>query len=456
MSLRARVVALIGLVLLLATVVGALVVGSQSRLALHAELASGLAGGRATVGNALEDLSHSDHPDRDISQLADSFNGNRHVRATLFDAAGRPVRVSQTEEVDRFAPTWFQRLLGPTPPPLSVALPPVVKAYRAIVLSPIPELDAAVAWRQFVGVIVVLVMLATAWIGLVYLLIGAALRPLTVLAAQFDRIGRGDYSGRVAETGQPELIGLERGFNRMAAELAATTARNRLLADQLTTIQDEERADIARDLHDEFGPHLFAINMDAEMIVKLGEAGRAAAIPEQARLIQLAVGRMQRQVRDLLGRLRPTRVTELGLNAAIADMTRFWRVRRPDIRFEVTALEDEGRLSEAAKEVVYRVVQEAANNAMRHGAPSQVSIVLAIDAAAVLTVTVSNDGKPPGGGGGQVSGGQVSGGLGLVGMRERVAALGGQLTFGPDPGEGWTTRARIPLDPASTNLAMSS
>ncbi|HZZ32793.1 MAG TPA: histidine kinase, partial [Phenylobacterium sp.] len=201
------------------------------------------------------------------------------------------------------------------------------------------------------------------------------------------------------------------------------------------------RADIARDLHDDIGPHLFAVNMDAEMIAQLSDAGRPESIREQVRSIQAAVGHMQRQVRDVLGRLRPARITELGLNAAIQDLVRFWSVRRPEIAFNVVLLADETQLGEAIKETVYRVVQEAANNAVRHGEPKAIWISLEIDEAQVLSVRVVDNGD---GRGSSMAGA----GLGLVGMRERVTALGGFLSFGPNPeASGWTTTAKLNLTP---------
>ena len=439
MSLRARVVALIGAVLLLSLLMGTLVAGYQSRRALHEELTSGLSGGHTTVLAAFEDLPQSDHPDRDLRQLVATFNGNRHVRARLMDGAGKPVFVSQTEMADFLAPPWFQSLLGQPPPPVSIEVPSVIPGAHTIVLSPIPELDAAVAWRQFAGVLLVLTGLTALGIILVYLVIGAAFRPLTALAEEFGRIGRGDYSGRMAEDGPSELLSLERGFNAMAAELEAARGRNWLLTQQLTTIQDEERADIARDLHDEFGPHLFAVNMDAEMIVQLCEAGQGEAVPPQARSIQAAVGHMQRQVRGLLGRLRPAHVTELGHNAAILDLVRFWRQRRPGIVFDVSLLEDDSRLPDAVRDAAYRMVQEAANNAVRHGDPASIRIIITLDADRLLQVSVADDGA-----GAKATG--EGGGLGLIGMRERVTAAGGTLVFGPNAGgAGWTTTATFDL-----------
>jgi two-component system sensor histidine kinase UhpB len=446
MSLRARVVALIAAVLAISMLMGTVVAGYEARKALSGELAAGLGGARQTVASAFEDLPHSDHPDRDLRQLVATFDGNRHVRAGLLDSEGHVVLASHTPSQDRPAPSWFAQLLGATPPSEQIAVPASAAGFRAVVLVPTAQIDISAAWGEFVGIVAVLSGSAALGLVLVYLVISAAFRPLRALAGQFGRVGAGDYSGRVAERGPTELLGLQRGFNRMAGELAATTERNRLLGDQLLTIQEEERADIARDLHDDIGPHLFAVNMDAEMIAQLCDLGRHETVPEHVHAIQAAVAHMQRQVRDLLSRLRPARMTELGLNAAIQDLVSFWSQRRPDVTFRLTLLDDEDQLAEATKDVVYRVVQEAANNAVRHGDPHTIHIALTLDAQKTLSVSVADDGvgRP---------GQPAIGGLGLVGMHERVAAAGGTLSFGPDAEGGWTTLARLSLDGAQMTQA---
>ncbi len=437
MSLRARVISLFAGVLLISVLLGTLVDGYVARHGLSAELTAAMNGAQQTVNSAFEDLPQSDHPERDLRQLVSTFDGNRHVRASLVTDTGRATLVSRTPTRDRLAPPWFSRLLGSPPKSVKIAVPVAHTGVYAIALTPTAEIDIGEAWREFIGIVAVLSASAAVGLVLVYFVISAAFRPLRALAGQFGRIGTGDYSGRVVEGGPSELLSLQRGFNRMASELAATTERNRLLGDQLLTIQEEERADIARDLHDDIGPHLFAVNMDAEMIAQLSDAGRHDLIRGQVRSIQAAVSHMQRSVRDVLGRLRPARITELGLNAAIMDLVRFWTVRRPDIAFKVALLDDEALLAEATKDVVYRVVQEAVSNAVRHGEPQSVRISFDLDADQVLSVLVADDGA----GRGSASTGA---GLGLVGMSERVATLGGALTFGPNEGApGWTTAARL-------------
>jgi signal transduction histidine kinase len=96
----------------------------------------------------------------------------------------------------------------------------------------------------------------------------------------------------------------------------------------------------------------------------------------------------------------------------------------------------------------YRVVQEALTNVMKHAGQARTTVLLDYRPRE-LVITVSDDGWPPGSGPGP---GSVSGGRGLIGLRERIAVYGGELDAGPRPGGGWRLTARIPLDPVAGDL----
>jgi len=218
--------------------------------------------------------------------------------------------------------------------------------------------------------------------------------------------------------------------------------RTRALEEQILTLQDEERADIARDLHDEIGPQLFAANIDAATAASLIGAGRGEAALEQVRSIAGAIGNIQRLVRDILQRLRPTHLAELGLSSAILDLVAFWKARRPEIEFQ-TALADDRELPEGVQETLYRIVQESLSNAVRHGAPRTIRIAIewSGDGARVQVV---NDGAPEA---------NAAPGYGLTGMAERVAAAGGALSAGPAAGGAWSVEARLPIAVAAREEA---
>ena len=439
MSLRVRVLAAIALVLLLGAAAGGLLAGVQTGRTLRAELAAAMVGGRQTVESAFEDLPRSDHPSRDLRQLLATFDGNRHLSAALVDGRGRILRSSTPGAAPAKAPGWFRTLFNADLRPVSLPAPVATGGFAAVVLTPSPDSDLRDAWLQFGRASLAFLLASAAALALVYVTIGRALRPLDELSTAFVQVGSSDYGVRVDEQGPTELARVARGFNVMTERLAAVQARNRALEEQLLRLQDEERADLARDLHDEIGPHLFAVNVDASMIGQLNAAGRTMEIPSQVQAIQTSVAHIQRFVRDMLGRLRPTPLVELGFRAAVEDLAAFWRARRPDIAFDIDLPADDDSLPEPVRETIYRIVQESLSNAVRHGRPSRIAIQVAIDDAGDAVARISDDGAAD-------EAAPASPAFGLAGMRERVDALGGDLVIERGVnGWNWSVRTRLPL-----------
>jgi two-component system sensor histidine kinase UhpB len=442
MSLRLRVVAAIVVLLLSGSIVGTALAGWQAKQVLREELVAAVSGGRQTTAATFDSLPRSDDPARDLSRLVASFDGARHLRAVLLDEGGRVVRQSRPLSPGA-APGWFAALFSPQVRGVSLRVPtPMGGSFR---LEPVAANDVGAIWVEFIDLAAVLSLSLIAGSGLVWLTVGQALRPLSDFSAAFVRIGSGDYSAKVREAGPSELVRLGRGVNDMAGRLAAMQATTQRLEDQLRTLQDEERADLARDLHDEIGPHLFAVNVDAAMARRLIGEERPDEALKQVEAIQIAVGHMQGLVRDILGRLRPTELIELGLKAAIDELVAFWSARQPGIAFTVRVPDDEALpLADEVRETVYRVVQEALNNAVRHGRPAHIEVAVSPGERGEITARVSDDGAP--------SGKPEGVGFGLRGMRERVAAAGGRLTIERGSGDrgggrGWTVAARLDAFP---------
>ena len=293
-------------------------------------------------------------------------------------------------------------------------------------------------WTELSGLVAVLGLATLIGLALVWLSVAAALSPLRELSSRLAEIGRGDYCGRVRERGPLEVLELERSFNAMAEQLAAMGRRNWTLEQQILTLQDEERAEIARDLHDEVGPQLFAVSLDAQLITQLLATGQPEAVQGQVDAIQGGVSHIQREIRAMVARLRPARATELGLARAVQDLVRFWRTRRPEIAFVVDPPPQETGMGDALKDTAFRVVQEAVSNAVRHARPTEIAISLRRHAGD-LEITIRNDGVQ--------SGGAAQGsGFGLTGMDERVRAAGGRLEVRTPEGSEhpWIVSARLP------------
>jgi two-component system sensor histidine kinase UhpB len=440
MPLRARLIALIGLVLFVSLVSGSMLVGWHAAKSVQTELRAALDVGARTIRNGIDELPETDDQVSAMRHLVATFNGNRHVRATLVDAWDQPLAASELFVPIQAVPGWFHDLISGQPSIMRFPVPPITGGGDAIVLRTDSVNEIGEVWGQSRDTVLVLAGFAVLSAVLICTVVGRALRPLETLANAFDQIGKGEFHGNVREYGPPELTRLAHGFNTMTHRLATAAAQNRRLHERLLSSQAEERADLARDLHDEIGPLLFAVDMTAATIERTTGGERSSEIAIYVRSIQDAVAQMQRHVRILLGRLRPIEAVELA--AAIDRLVTFWRSRRPDINFVTAVSIDPDRTDQDLNETIYRVVQEGVSNAIRHGKPARVRIIVAHDDGDGFRVEVADDGVGMAMDGGT---GRDPGQLGLIGMRERVMAMAGSLTIqhGPE-GRGLTIIVELP------------
>jgi two-component system sensor histidine kinase UhpB len=437
MSLRIRLVLWLGCSLALTLGLGCALAGWHAVASVRAEMQAALATGQQTVANDIEEIGVSPDAARELRHLVATFDGNRHVRATWIDGRGTAIATSVLQLPARPIPAWFRRAIGPDLAPVVV---PVSSGTISLVADPTNEVGEV--WGQANDAVRTLALFFVLSVLLIYWAVGQALAPLQRLSAAFGRIGAGDYAARLNPAGPPELARLATGFNRMAGHLDEMEAQNRLLQEQLLTLQEEERAELARDLHDEIGPLLFAAGIDAASIPALLEAGRPVELAERADAIRDSVSHMQSQIRSILGRLRPLSFGAMGLADAIGNLVAFWHSRHPDIDFVLDVPEDDDALTEGARATVCRVVQESLCNAMRHGGPNRIEISVTRQGDDVM-VRVADDGAGPGESG-------LIPGFGLVGMRERVRAQAGSLAISArDGGRGLAVIARLPCDAAA-------
>ncbi|GAB4292664.1 MAG: hypothetical protein Kow0096_07720 [Thiohalomonadaceae bacterium] len=218
-------------------------------------------------------------------------------------------------------------------------------------------------------------------------------------------------------------------------ETARLLEENRRLARMALTIQEEERANLARELHDELGQSITAIRAEAECVLQLNR-DRSAQISECASSINAVAGQVYVTVRGMMRRLRPSLLDDLGLVAALEELLRQWHGHHPELTME-TSLSAPPLLSSAVELAAYRIAQEALTNISKHAAARRVTVTLR-PAAGRLELCVRDDGH----GIDRHSDGR---GYGLLGMRERALAVGGEFHVTTAPGMGTTVRAVLPL-----------
>lgn len=436
MSLRLRLLISIAFVLLFTLLFASALIYLNALTKVNTEMRAALAVGARTVQNATDDPEEAVDPFRQLELLVEDFNGNRHVRAFLMNNEGIAVDKSTLLMPDNPAPEWFNALLAREPEFVHIFLPPAFARYGSIILTTDSHNEIDEVWIDFLVTLAVLAFFCTLVLALIFITLGAPLRLLRNMSTAFKRVGNGDYSPRIAETGARELTDLTRCFNEMVTRLSAIEHLNQALEAQLATVQEEERVDLARDLHDEIGPLLFALNIDISTLRSQDWRRSAEKITAQLDAMSSAIAGIQQHVRSMLGKLRPAVLLDVGLTHAVDNLVSFWG-KRHNVRITVEL--ERASFGEKLDATIYRILQEALNNALRHGNPSLIEIHAREDGLGFVMLEVRDNGS-----GLATSCGSF--GFGLTGMKERVESLGGSLFVGNRVDvDGVSVRATLPL-----------
>jgi two-component system, NarL family, sensor histidine kinase UhpB len=438
MSIQRRLFVALVVVLAISAVIGSVLTYFHALTKVRTEMEAAIAVGTHVVQNAVDDNEELTNPRRRLRLVVADFDGDRHLLASLISEEGTLLARSTPLEPDDPAPGWFLRLVGGQPITVYPDLPPSVSGNNRIVLQSSPINEVAEVWSDAKLNVATLIVFCVVLIALAYWTLLHALRPIESVCTALARVGRGDYSARLKEPVPLELESLRKGFNAMTERLTKMELANRSLTKQVVNLQEEERAQIARDLHDEVGPFLFATGADATMIRQFLTNAAYGDARVRAEAIIESVRHMQRHLRTILSRLRPSVLSDVGLEQAVHGLVEFWRLRRPGIKFTESICVP--TLSRNVDDVAFRLIQESLSNAVRHAQPSAIHVsVLAREDTAYVEVKDNGIG---------FSRNDQTMGFGISGMRERVTAAGGTFDARDrSDGRGTVVSAKIPLSP---------
>jgi two-component system sensor histidine kinase UhpB len=354
----------------------------------------------------------------------------RHVQLALRDETGA-LRVAPRD----LAPsTWLQSVFARVAPGIGVAQADPSGPWTlqrddgsrfVATLSLNPASEQQEALDNLVGMLLVLVLYGIALLLAVYWALHRALAPLHPLLNAINRYENNDFVHRLPTLPFAEMDRIGRALNHLAATLSRAQEERRVLSLKLVSSQEEERAKIARELHDEFGQTLTAMRADVAWLSHrtVGNDEMHAVVRELAEHCE----RFHVQVRDLLRRLRPQGASagtpEIPLQRLLGDLVQSWRDRpgqrtRYSLECELGAHEIPQDLALA----LYRLTQEALTNAARHADATHVAVHVAADAGGDVEWSAEDDGI-----GLDSVESAAHRGNGLAGMRERVWAHGGEI-----------------------------
>jgi two-component system sensor histidine kinase UhpB len=444
LSLRSRINLLMALVLTLGLAINVtrLVLEGGPRVQAEDQSVTRLA--REFVETIVGSLNEAPNPEERLDQIVQDLKRLRHVSITWQTDTGAPADVHGEEDDAQSVPGWFVTLVHPRT--TSVSVPTSIHGKStALVITSIPNDEIAEIWDGVLTQLAVGSAVALALFLITMVVVGRALAPLEALSQAMSGIESGSYSVHVEPGGAPELAAICTKMNRLAETLGEAIEEKRRLAERAVSLQDLEREEIARELHDEFGPYLFTLRVHAGALMRLAKAGvpDADGVRKHGGAILDQINDLQQFTRRILERLRPVGLAELGLREALGALLRMWNESYPEVEIETTISRSLGETGETADLTIYRVVQEALTNVFRHARATAVNV--SIEPAerptgikgnrdyALVRVRDNGRGLKPG----------EKFGFGLTGMRERILALGGTLTVASGEG-GVTIEAMVP------------
>lgn len=378
----------------------------------------------------------------------------RHVDiAILEDGRPAPAYWSQTNQKNaNAAPDWFVALVGASPRMITVPITVGKTSYGrvAIVSNPLDELQEI--WSDMTSLATISLIVSLPIFALALFILHHLLAPFGALQAGLSDLEADKDGVRIQPRGASEFRTISNALNSLASTLDRIRQENRQLVSELIEIQDIERKEIARDLHDEAGPCLFSIRAAANSLQELvaQPAPNLLRLREISAITDRASEALQSLFSGLLGRLRPKGLAELGLEAALKSLVASWKLGHPEIDLRLMTPHDLSPLDEPTAFAAYRVVQESVTNIFRHSGADWALIAVEFgcgdisdcgkaesENAPQLIITVEDNGVgiPQ----------EHRTGFGLLGMRERLQRLGGSMMVARRSEGGARLVASLPI-----------
>ena len=384
--------------------------------------------------------------------LISVFDHTRHLCVARGAAEGGATARACPAAIDDRVPDWFVAHVTTAPRELRIELPAVEGQRQSVTVRSDPADEILEAWNEARPLLLLIVAIGFLSNAIVVFSVWRALKPIDLIRDALAGIGRGELHPGLPSTTIPELKTIIDGVVELGLNLEQARSDNQRLLRHSLEVQERERRAIARELHDEIGQSLAAMDAEAALLQQR-VAAAAPALSGRTQSIRSGIATLYDGLHRLLARLRPAGLDEFGLGPTLESLVADWSGRCPQIRFEVR-IEVERVAGEALLQVyLYRIAQEALVNIARHARARRVSVMLCRDVDGAVHLRIADDGcglpaelrggtDAAAGRRGRTGGERI--GLGLLGMIERAETLGARLSIESQPGEGTTIAVRLP------------
>jgi len=347
----------------------------------------------------------------------------------------------QIIEAERTWPIWFGSLYQHFFSPdfeIQKNISFNIMSYGSILVTLNTRIEIARAWNNLRAIIGVLFVSIFSVCILVYFTINRLLKPAQIIITGLEKMRDGHLETRLPPFNIQEWRLTSEAINQLASSQEHVIADNKQLALKLMNIQEENHRYIARELHDEFGQCLAGINAVTTSINQTAITQCPELVPE-IKSISPITNHMMEVLRSMLSRLRPVEIDDLGLSQSLNNLVENWNNRSSGTtHHQLTLTGNIDSLPEPLPVNIYRIVQECLTNIAKHAHASHADVIINYQPRHNIQLEIRDDGIA------KIDNFDNTLGVGLLGIRERVMALGGQLTLSPHKTGGLTIIITIP------------
>ena len=362
----------------------------------------------------------------------------RHLSIQIKKPDGQIIQFTGDNKPSRPAdmpPAWFIKLVQSDYPSVSHQLKTQNGEFLTLVIQAQPLDEISEVWEETIRFLSLILGLTLLTFIVVSLALNKSLKSIAVIVKTLRHIENGNYEQKLPPFAIQEFDSIANALNHMMEELDKTRQENRALTQHSLSIQEDERQRLSQELHDELGQSLTAIKVMAVTV-----AHPKAEHNNISESIVNICNHLMLVVRSMMQQLHPLVLTELGLKACLEDLIQHWSERNPDLNFIIDCDERVDNIDKNIAIQIFRVIQECLTNVIRHAQASEVTIRLTIIAQPIaeLNLNISDNGlgcdlvihQP---------------GFGLLGMKERIKSLNGEISFASAPKQGMRVNVKIPL-----------
>jgi two-component system sensor histidine kinase UhpB len=353
-----------------------------------------------------------------ISELS----GIRHLKIQFFDS--NDVLLEETlNALDEIKPppSWFINIIESLSDKIffsKINIEQRGELTGYVLIKPEPIFEYAEIWQQIKVGLWIIVSFLILINFVVLLLFSHMIKPINKIIEGFDKLEAGNFKSKIRKSNILELDIIGKKFNSMIDNLRQSNNKIHKLSQNLIDVQEQEKSELARDLHDELGQSLTALQAEAASISKTTKKkSRDEAILNVIKLSK----NMMLSTREIIKKLNLGLIEDLGFESALIELFENWKRRFKGVKFEYSI--DEKAIEKITKKKtahLYRIFQEALTNIAKHSSPQKIHISIKyIDNSNRIRILISNDGFS--------NDSSNQDGLGLIGIAERVDQIQGTL-----------------------------